>query len=644
MKHLRAALLALTILPLPLQAQEAPLLIEGKSQLYQRILVRDRVDAMDAAEGGKKLADVAAMQPLYVYERNGDSLRVGPDKQGTSTFWIPEAKAIDWNQNIVVTFEGSESVGRVLFFNELDDLYDLVEAEDSAPGAVALRDAAQAAERDGEPAEKIAALGPRDGVDQRTNLYVMPILEAEEAIMESGADVSLLKVAVARARNNSGAANAPQKEAKPEDFKAGIVFVVDTTISMGNYIRATRSALEDIYKYVEQSNAGGVVSFGLVGYRDNMSAAPGLDYEVQTFVDLNEGAVAGAFLDGIDRMTEATTPSKNFREDSYAGIEHAVNTMDWSEYGSKLIVLVTDAGPREATDALSATKLSAQGLNSVVKEGIGASIAVLHLRTERGAKDHASAEAAYRALAQVPNQPSLYYGVDEGDLSEYQAVAGDLAQLIADEVIRFRSGGANKDFSEKLRNESDFARALSQANRTMQLKYLGREQGTQAPDVFEAWVADRDFERNGLKPLSIRLLLSKAQLSDLDEALKIIIEQQEESILDPTEFFSQVLGAAADMSRAPDDVSRRSSLSLAEAVSISEYLEGLPYKSRIMSVTEEDWIKMSTSEQLVMMNEFYEKIERYRRYNEATDQWVNYLGSGSDAQNLLYPMLLNDLP
>jgi len=43
------------------------------------------------------------------------------------------------------------------------------------------------------------------------------------------------------------------------------------------------------------------------------------------------------------------------------------------------------------------------------------------------------------------------------------------------------------------------------------------------------------------------------------------------------------------------------------------------------------------------VNELYDKLERYRRYNEATDQWVDYLGSGgSDA--LVYPMLLDDLP
>ena len=98
------------------------------------------------------------------------------------------------------------------------------------------------------------------------------------------------------------------------------------------------------------------------------------------------------------------------------------------------------------------------------------------------------------------------------------------------------------------------------------------------------------------------------------------------------------------MSRRPDKVSRRSDPNLAEAVNISEFLEDLPYKSRIMSISEDEWIRMSISEQQTIVNELYEKIERYRRYNSATDQWVDYLGTGATAESLVYPMTLNDLP
>ena len=178
----------------------------------------------------------------------------------------------------------------------------------------------------------------------------------------------------------------------------------------------------------------------------------------------------------------------------------------------------------------------------------------------------------------------------------------------------------------------------------MQLAFLGRSDGASAPDVFEAYVSDRDFDRTGLKPLSIRVLITKAQLSALFDAMKIIIEKGEENIIDPDQFFDQVLGAAADMSRNPDEVSRQSEPSLAQAVSIDEYIEDLPYKSRIMNITQNDWLDMLFSEQAALLNDLHDKIARYQEYNEATDLWVDYLGTGAQAQNLLYPLPLDDLP
>ncbi len=629
----------------PAQAQDPtrPLLMEGKDTLFKRILVRDRT-AQHSDPDGTAGATVLPLQPLYVYEEQGDWIRVAANDSGKNLFWIKADKTTPWRQNIVATVQTSSNVDRLLFFSDIDSIYDVVESED--PGIVAddLRKEAEEAAQGGTPSETVVALGPREAVDQRQNLYVMPILEAEEAIFESGSFVNLLKVAVARA-DPKGAINIDTpvgaSDITRENYRAGVVFVVDTTISMEPYIRRTQAALTESYKRVKSNGVDEAVSFGLIGYRDNLNAAPGLEYDVRTFVDLQEGFNPQSFLDGIGQMTEAKTSSKNYREDSFAGIEHALQSLDWSGFGARFIVLVTDASPRNADDELSTTGLNAQGLNQVVRERIGGAVAVVHLRTQRGKKDHARAEDAYRELTRQPNLPPLYFPVENGDRATYEETAREIGQIVADQVKDFREGSEPRDFDD---GDSGGTSAFRSAGRTMQLAYLGRSTGAQAPDVFEAVVADRDFNRPGLKPLSIRLLLTKAELSNLDEALRLIIEQAEESIIDPTEFFSQVLGAAADMSRRPDKVSRRSDPNLAEAVNIAEFIEDLPYKSRIMSISEEDWVRMSISEQQSIVNDLYEKIERYRRYNSATDQWVDYLGTGAAADSLVYPMNLDDLP
>jgi len=53
---------------------------------------------------------------------------------------------------------------------------------------------------------------------------------------------------------------------------------------------------------------------------------------------------------------------------------------------------------------------------------------------------------------------------------------------------------------------------------------------------------------------------------------------------------------------------------------------------------------LSIAEQTTVINELYDKVERFRRYNASTDLWVDYLGAGDGADALLYPMLLDDLP
>ncbi|WP_298849024.1 vWA domain-containing protein [uncultured Ruegeria sp.] len=645
LKRILSLTAILAALAIPALAQtKSPLPIEGKTSLYQRVLIRERIEARSEPDNESAASALSPLQVFFVYERDGDWMQIGAGDQGENLMWIPEGAAIPWNQNIVATLEGSDNVGRVLFFNDIDPIYDIIESENPAGLAKDARDEAMAAEQGGEPSETVIALGPRETIDQRQNLYVMPILSTEEAVFDIGPFVNLLQVAVASA--NAPNTPKPSDNQSPGDLKTAVVFVVDTTISMEPYIRATRDALQEVYREAAGSAAADAVSFGLVGYRDSLEAAPGLGYDVRTFVDLQQGLNVENFLSGIDQMQEAESSSKNFREDSYRGIEHALEDMDWSGFGGRFIVLVTDAGPREFDDQYSSTGLSAQSLNRIIRERIGGAMAVMHLRTDRGAKDHPSAESAYKQLTDFPNSAPLYFPIENGDPEVYKETARKLGGIVAQHTSSYRRSGGDEILDEDAISDEGDNRfsGLNTASRTMQLAYLGKTEGARAPDLFEAYVADRDFDRTGLKPLSIRLLISKADLSNLEEALRIIVDQAERNVVNPDQFFAQVLGVAADMSRRPDQVSRQSDPSLAEAVALDEYLSDLPYKSQIMAITEDDWVRLPISEQQTIVNGLYDKIERYRRYNESTDQWVDYLGAGPQAGNLLYPMLLDDLP
>ena len=93
------------------------------------------------------------------------------------------------------------------------------------------------------------------------------------------------------------------------------MFVIDSTLSMQPYIERTREAVTTIFDTLGKADLLGQVNFGLVAYRDNVAAAPGLDYLVRTYVDLDEGRDAAGFLSRLKTLHDASVSSRDFTED-----------------------------------------------------------------------------------------------------------------------------------------------------------------------------------------------------------------------------------------------------------------------------------------------------------------------------------------
>lgn len=641
---------------LPTAAQEQPLLMEGKRSLFQRIVARNAAPRrLSPAANARESGDFPALAPAFVYERrdaDGERwLRVAEGPAGRDMFWLREADTIAWRQNIVLTFERHGELERMLFLETVDDVIDLVESERPGQVAAESRERARAAERDGGAAAPVLALGPRRSVDLSQNFYFLPITEVDPdgGYFESGGFAQILRVAVARSGAPDDGRPAPppvddDDVSAPQlrDYSAGVVFVMDTTISMGPYIRAARDVVMDMYDQLSRTRAGDNINFGLIGFRDSLEAAPRAGYLTRTFVPVTAGGSQRRFAEGVDEMSEATEPTRNFREDSLAGVQAAADDLRGSDANARWVILITDAGPRDFDERFSATRLRPGGLAQLAQEQ-GVYVAVLHLRTPQGAQDHDRAELRYRELTSVSNIGDLYFPVDGGDLSLFRAQAARLTSLMVGEIEEAmgerRTIAPPRAETPVDRQMADRVRAVSQA---MRLRYLGSVTGERAPDVFEAWIADRDYERTGLKPVEIRLLLSKNQLSDLEEALAAIVRLGEEGMIEPERFFEQVVAAAADMSRRPDTVAARSDPTLAEATFVAEYLDGLPYKSRIMQITSDEWRRMNAAAQLELIAGLKEKLERYRSVDASPELWVDVTDSGAGA--FVYAMPLDFLP
>jgi serine/threonine-protein kinase PpkA len=138
--------------------------------------------------------------------------------------------------------------------------------------------------------------------------------------------------------------------------------------------------------------------------------------------------------------------------------------------------------------------------------------------------------------------------------------------------------------------------------------------------------------------------VTKTQLSLLRKQLTAIFENAQQSFLkdDAKNFFQSILSAAAQITRDPNSFTGSPGKNLAQTGVMGEFLEGLPYKSAIMNLTEEEWYQKSTGEQKSILNHLEARIKLYEEYDRDNTNWE---GFGSPNRNeWVYRIPLDMLP
>ncbi|MEG0860123.1 MAG: vWA domain-containing protein, partial [Pseudomonas sp.] len=412
LRGLAAALLAISLSP-ALQAADQPLLQAGKKTLFQRVLTTPTCKLGNAAGDAAGTAQ-PAFSRFYVYERSTagtqEWLRVGPDTQGKSIGWLPADCTVEWKMQLTLAFTNPANRDRLMFFKDRSQLEGILDAPDPVSQVAPLR----AKLKQGSDAPGVLAQEPEYFVDLQKNFYLLPVLSGEEVMTEEGFRTRILNVAsVSKADAASVTAPAATTPAAAKTqmkaFSAAVVFVIDSTISMDPYIDRTREAIKRVYAQIEKENLGKQVKFGLVAYRSSTKAVPGLEYVSKMYADPNTVKDGADFMAKVADLKQAKVSSSTFDEDAYAGVMHAVDKVDWSQFGARYVVLITDAGAIDGTDKLSGTGLGAEQVK-IEASNPGVALYTLHLKTPSGMKNHSSAEAQYRTLSNYPGtNTSLYY-------------------------------------------------------------------------------------------------------------------------------------------------------------------------------------------------------------------------------------------
>jgi len=185
---------------------------------------------------------------------------------------------------------------------------------------------------------------------------------------------------------------------------------------------------------------------------------------------------------------------------------------------------------------------------------------------------------------------------------------------------------------------------VDQLGKAMVLAYLGREQATAAPPMYEAWATREDLRNADVKALEVRVLLTKNQLSDLQETLRRYIEAGVAGQLAPNDFFNQLRSAAVAMRRDPARMGQGAAKNLVQTGLLAEYMDGLPpYRSQIMQLDEDGWVNMGVGEQQELLDELQSKIAAYQRFHDDADRWVKLNEAAPDGERV-YPIPIDALP
>ncbi|MDH3531712.1 MAG: VWA domain-containing protein [Gammaproteobacteria bacterium] len=613
-----------------------PLVQDGKTALYQRVI---------AAPGAMLLADpsrpsetrgVPPFSNFHVYDRRDDGgrqwVQVGTDSNGTIDGWVDGDQVFDWNQTLTVAFRDPAQHERVLLFGNRDSLKKIVDDGDAATYRK-LRSQVADGDVAGTP---VVAVQPDYNVDIRRNFYLVPILDHEDVLI-GGRQSRLLRVA-----------SVPLQDSAliTETYRTGIVFVIDSTISMKPYIDATRAVMQRVYRSIDDEKLGNRVSYGLVEFRDNTDAVPGLGFVTRIVADL--GGTGEQFLSRIKDVQPAPISSQGFNEDAYAGVQEAIRTVDWSDYYARYVVVITDAGPRDASDPLSATGLDAASLQRLAADK-DIAVGVFHLKTPASRDNHGYAEGEYRRLATVPDVGEFYYPVQAGDVNEFESALSALTDVLTAHV-RAAAAGQPPALARKSAAESDleaFQKTVDRLGYGLRMRYLQERTGEGVPSLFNAWMIDRDFDAPEERALDVRVLLTRDQLSDLHEVLRQVLITAEEGTLAPDDFLDELKSLAASVSRDPQAARTATRTvggeSLADLGYMREYLEGLPYQSEVMYLDLSIWEQWPAQRQFEFVNQLDSKVAYYRALHDNIDLWVSLDGEAVDGDSV-YPLLLEALP
>lgn len=635
-----------------------PLLQEGKKSVFQRVVTHPGAKLYAGPESNAQVLrdPVTTFTAMYIYGRQGDRIQVGAASDKADG-WINASDATEWPQAITMLFTDRTGRDPVLFFRDHDALEQTCRLDDI--GAAMTRYNKEIAGKNLPSDYPVVASEPADGAVAEKNFYLLPVLGIDDQFYGQNGPrlIEVASINPGISKGGAGAGQGGQKSSSPSDLRTGFAFVIDTSISMKPYIDQTLALVRKLYDSLEKSPYADKLAFAVVAFRSNTDKTPGLDYTAKVICDFTTVKDRKKLEDALASLEEAKVSSHDINEDSFAGVKEAVDHLSWQDYGSRVMMMVTDAGPLGAGDPTSLTGFSPEALADYLRSN-KIYLTALHVKNPRAKANQAYAADAYRKLTMQSDNQASYIPLNAETSAKGAKAFNSVGQTLAQSYAKVAQATAEGKLLPKpaaptnrqLSPEDEARRIAASTGYAMQLQFLGNQKENTAPEVVKAWIADADLPKLANNPNSApvlavepAVLLTKSQLSNLYKQLKLLLAGSEEAFLNgDTDLFAQISSAAAQMSRDPNQFSLHPDRNLVQNGLLDEVLEDLPYKSTIGTMTRQDWEAMSTGQRDAFIKRIKSLLARYEAYDRDGTHWESF-GSANPG-DWVYRVPLGMLP
>jgi len=679
--------------------KRVPVKIEGKKLLSLRVLTRpfSNIYTDKSLESPIVQSDVPAMQPYYVYTRPTAEDReleagwyeIGTNSQGKTIGWMQSKDVFEWKQTMCLVYTHPEGRKPVMMFDSKIDIKKIIQSTDEER-AKSVSDY-YAAIDDNNISESFAvkSVEPKRAVDIQKEFYLLPILdfEAVEFGVREARIVKLAAVTNARAGARDSS-DIRKNEKYQEDAVASstvvsreilkklpvdVVWIIDTTVSMRPYIQDTLELIQTVSTNMAENKQDNVtLNFGVWGYRDAVEDIPKIEYTTKNYT--KELVDIKAFIDVLSNVKVTPVDSVDYPEDMFSGVSDAMEKTTWSSEGIKLMILVGDAPSHKVGHKWNLSGQNEETLRSLADDS-SIYIAALHIANPKAKRFHELATAQYQTLAANPGSKDAYafQEISSTDKEAFKVSANKLANVFAKGIKDIRQvvkvvpnvkNTIDKNSTSKTSGELAFSdennmidinKVIPEAPisdksmtgmgnrmfRAAMIEWIGSQTEAKAPRDIVAWAIDKDLENPDIPSLEVRLLINKRQLDSLATVIQSIIRAGFTGQIAGEDFFTSLQAATATIARDPNMV--KQAKRMADTGLVPEFLEGLPYQSQLMAITNELWSSWSADEQNEFINALDAKVEAYKKIHNTPEGWIA-LNKGDDLDEYVYPLSLDLLP